>query len=237
MAGLFCRNNINSTILSIVLSTFTLTYAIPVQAVPQFDIGLNEVAFLYRIEKLVEKIWKLEKSENKDKMYDAIIDLKGEIETSCGVKVDLEKHMNNVEKELKNRGHKVPKKQFDSIRKTIKKKEKKHDKHGRYLASVMYLDGYETNQADEELMFPQHVAKHGHDKDDKEEDKEEVYIPAQLVFGVTLTLCGLFLMVIPIPACKPWGEKMIASGFVICGNAISGKMDNDHKDGKDKDKK
>lgn len=62
-------------------------------------------------------------------------------------------------------------------------------------------------------------------------------MPALLVFGVTLTLCGLFLMAIPFPACKPWGEKMIASEFVICGNAISGKVDSDNKKDKGKDKK
>ena len=117
----------------------------------------------------MEKIWKLEKSDNKDKIYDAIIDLKSEIEGSCDIEVDLDKHMDAVEKELKKRGYKVSKK--------------------------------------------------------------------QLVFGVTLTLCGLFLMLVPFPACKPWGERMIASGFVICGNCISGKMDNDHKNDKDKGKK
>ena len=234
MACIFNRNNINSVILSLVLGTFTLTYAVPVHA-QNFGIGLNEAAFLYRVEKLIEKIWKLEKSNNKDKMYDAIIDLKAELEGSCGVKIDLSKHMDNVEKELKNRGFKPPKKQFDSMRKAIKNKEKKHNKHAKYLACTAHLDGYEFNVADEELMFPEYMAKSNHGKDkDQDEDKEEVYVPAQLVFGVTLTLCGLFLMVIPFPACKPWGERMIASGFVICGNAISGKVDNDHKNDKDK---
>lgn len=237
MASLFNCNALNRIILSAVLGTFTLTYAIPLQAAPQFGIGFNEVAFIYRIEKLVEKIWKLEKSDNKDKMYSAIIDLKSEIESSCNIKVDLSKHMDNVEKELKNRGYKTPKKEFDAMRKAIKAKEKKHNKHGKYLAAVMHVDGYEINDFDEDLMFPEYMAaKHGKDKDDKD-DKEEVYIPAQLVFGVTLTLCGLFLMVIPFPVCKPWGEKMVMSGFVICGNAISGKVDTDHKNDKDKDKK
>jgi hypothetical protein len=76
------------------------------------------------------------------------------------------------------------------MRKAIKKKEKKHDKHHKYLAHVMHLDGYEINALDEELMFGEPLmAKSSHGKkDDKDDDKEEVYIPAQLVFGVTLTL-------------------------------------------------
>ena len=235
MVTLFSRHNINRIVLSTVLSTFTLTYSLPLHAAPQFNIGFNEIAFLYRIEKLVEKIWKLEKSNNKDKMYSAIIDLKSEIESSCSIKVDLNKYMDNVEKELKNRGFKKTKKEFDAMRKAIEYKEKKHNKHAKYLATVMHIEGYEINTMDEELMFPDYMAKHSHRENDKDDDKEEVYVPAQLVFGVTLTLCGLFLIVLPFPACKPWGEKMIASGFVICGNCISGKKDNDHK--KDKDKK
>lgn len=149
--------------------------------------------------------------------------------------------MDSVESELRHKGHKPSKKEFDSIRRAIKKNEKKHNKHSKYLASVIHLEGYEINALDEELMFPTPLtSKHGHDKDknkDNDNDKEEVYVPAQLVFGVTLTLCGLFLMVVPFPACKPWGERMIASGFVICGNAISGKADNENKEEKDKNKK
>lgn len=232
MAYFFNRNNINSTILSILLGSFVLTYAIPVHA-QNYGIGLNEAAFIYRVEKLREKIWKLEKTDNKDKMYDTIIDLKTELESSCNIKIDLNKHMDNVEKELKNKGFKASKSQFDSIRKAIKKKEKKHSKHAQYLSCTAHIDGYEFNAVDEELMFPELKSNHGKEKDkNKGDDKEEVFVPAQLVFGVTLTLCGLFLMVIPFPACKPWGERMIASGFVICGNCLSGKVDADSKNNK-----
>lgn len=73
MARFFNRHNFNSSILSFVLGTFTLTYAVPIQAQ---NFNIDEAAFLYRVEKLVEKIWKLEKSNNKDKMFATIIDLK-----------------------------------------------------------------------------------------------------------------------------------------------------------------
>jgi|GEM_PF-4328824 len=81
MAYIFNRNTINSTILSIVLSSFILTYAVPIHA-QNYGIGLNEAAFIYRVEKLRERIWKLKKTDNKDKMYDTIIDLKTELEGS-----------------------------------------------------------------------------------------------------------------------------------------------------------
>lgn len=166
MAHIFSRYNINHFVLSTVLGTFTLTYGLPLHALPQSSVGINEVAFIYRVERLIEKLWKLEKSDNKDKMYSTIVELKSEIEASCGIKVDLSKHMDKVEKELKNRGYNAPKREFDAIRKAIKHKEKKHSKHAHYLASVMHLDGYEINAADEDLLFPEYTAKHGNEKED-----------------------------------------------------------------------
>ncbi|CAF24334.1 unnamed protein product [Candidatus Protochlamydia amoebophila UWE25] len=45
--------------------------------------------YVVRMEKLVEKLWKLEKSQDKDKIYSPIVDIKSEIESSCGVNIDL----------------------------------------------------------------------------------------------------------------------------------------------------
>lgn len=238
MAHIFRRHNINRPILSLILSVFTLTYALPIHAMSQFDIGFNEVAFLYRVKKLVEKIWKLEKSNDKDKMYEAIIDLKAEIEGSCGIQLNISEHMDSLERQLKSIGFKAPKKEFEAIRKAIKKKERKRNKNARYLGYVMHLENYDIDAFDEGLIFQEYNLKGGHGKKDgKEDDEDELYVPAQLVFGVTLALCGFFLMFVPFPACKPWGERMIASGVVICGNCISSKIDNDHKNEKDKEKK
>jgi hypothetical protein len=96
----------------------------------------------------------------------------------------------------------------------------------------MYLEGYQMNEFDENLYV---MAKHGHDKDKDKEDKEEVVIPALLVYGVTCSLCGLFLMVLPIPACKDWGARMVVAGVTACANSLCSKVDENNK--KDKDKK
>ena len=103
MVSFFNRHNISSLVIFTVLSSFILTHSTPLYAVSQFGMGINQVAFIYRLEKLVEKIWKLEKSENKDKMYEVIIDLKSEIEASCGVKIDLHKHMDTISRGLHGR--------------------------------------------------------------------------------------------------------------------------------------
>jgi hypothetical protein len=135
--------------------------------------------------------------------------------------------MAQVEKELNAIGFQAPKKEFEAIKKLVKKKEKKAKNHVKYIADTMYLEGYEMNAFDEENMF---LAKHGRDKD-KEDDKddEEVVLPAVLVYGVTMTLCGLFLMVLPIPVCKEWGSKMMFAGVTTCAGCICSHIDEDKK--------
>jgi hypothetical protein len=219
--------------MSFILNSYCMTNAIPGQA-NQFQVGINEVAFMYRLEKLVEKLIKLDKSSNKEKMYDLIIDIKSEIETSCGLSFNLSKCIDEIERLIKNSGVKPPKELFVSIRKSLKNKEKKSNHHAHYLAATMHMQNYQFDEHDEQMLY---TAKHGHEKDDDEEKKQEVDVPAQLVFGVTLALCGLFLMVIPIPACKPWGERLVQSGVLICGNCICGKSEDDKKKDKDKNKK
>lgn len=231
MGNIFARHYINRALLSTVLSTFTLTYAVPVQAAPlQFQVGLNEIAFMVRLEKLVEK---LVKSENKgiDKMVECLIDIKSEIETSYNTKINIDYYVDQVGKEINKTGHKTPKKELDALKKKLKSKDKKHKSHALYLADTMYLEGYQFNAFDEEMMV---MAKHGKDKDKDKDDKEEVVIPALLVYGVTCSLCGLFLMILPIPVCKDWGARMVVAGVTACANSLCAKADEDKKNNKDK---
>lgn len=225
MVHLINGYNLKRIIISSVLGAFILTQLSPIQA-QAINLNVKDASFIYRIEKLVQKIWKLEKSKDKSKIYEATIELKQEIETACDIKLDISKCMANVEKELKKQGHQLPKKQFDAIKKALKEKDKKHGHHIKYLAATAYFESYEFNYADECAMFSEILAKH---KKESKDDEEQASIPVQLVFGITMTLCGVFLMAVPFPACKPWGERMIASGIVICGNCISGKVDDDRK--------
>ena len=42
-------------------------------------------------------------------------------------------------------------------------------------------------------------------------------------------------MVLPIPACKDWGARMVVAGVTACANSLCSKTDENNK--KDKDKK
>lgn len=241
MLHVFSRSHLNRALLPVVLASFTLTYAVPLPAqqfpLPkaQFGIGFNEIAFMVRLEKAVEKLVK-SKDKSIDKMVEYIVDIKNEIETSCNLKINVDHFMDNVSSELKKSGHKAPKKEFDLIKKKIKSKDKKHKGHALYLANVMHLEGYEMNELDEVMMIGDYMAKSAkHDKDKDKDDKEEIVLPSLLVYGVTISLCGLFLMCIPIPACKEWGGKMIVAGVTACANSLC--SENDKKNNNDKDKK
>ncbi len=98
----------------------------------------------------------------------------------------------------------------------------------------MYVEGYEMNPYDEMLYCS--AKKHkDKDKDKDKKEEEEIVIPALLVYGVTCSLCGLFLMVLPIPACKDWGARLVVAGVTACANSICATTDEKNK--KDKDKK
>lgn len=223
MFNLFRRLNLNRVLLPIVLSTFTLTYTVPLPA-QYFDIGFNQIAFMIRLEKSVERLVKSDK-KGTDSILDAFIEVKKEIETSYNTKLDIDYYMNQVGNELKKQGQKVPKKEFESIKKMIKKKEKKAKNHARYLADTMYLEGYQMNELDEEIMMANRSSKH----DKHKEEEEEIIIPALLVYGVSTALCGMFLMIIPIPVCKDWGVRLLVAGVTACANSLCAKTDENNK--------
>jgi hypothetical protein len=230
MGNIFNRYNINRALLSVTLISFSLTYPIQIQSAPPQGVNFNDVAFFVRLEKEVER---LVKSEGKpiEKIIECLVDVKHEVETYYNTRLDIDQYMKNVEREIKKQGVKVPKKELDLIKKKIKAREKKNNKHAHYIASVIDLEGYQMNQYDEDMMFICKASKHK----DKEDDKEEVVLPALLVYGVSVTLVGLFLFIIPIPACKDWGGKLMLAGVTACANSISSKVDENNK--KDKEKK
>ena len=177
--------------MSTLLSSFTLTYSIQLPA-QQFPIRLNEVAFMVRLEKLVEKLLKSQK-KGTDYTLNTFVEIKQEIESNYNTTFNIDQYMDQVSKELNKQGVKTPKKDFDAIKKKLKAKDKKAKKHTRHIADVMYLEGYQMNALDNEMVFMTKTSKHK-DKN-KDEDKEEIVLPSLLVYGVTITLCGLFLIV------------------------------------------
>lgn len=231
MLNLFNRNCFNRLVLCSVFTSFTLSSSTPIYVAPVKLETFAEAAFMFRLEKLVNKLAE-SKGKSSDKIIGYLVDVKREIESSYGLKFDLDRCMGEVENEIKRNGQKVPKNELSIIKNKIKKQDKKNKRHTQYLALTMHLENYEFSKADEELMFSGvNEAKQGKDSDQRDEG-EEVELPSLLVYGVTVTLCGFFLMCLPIPACKDWGGKMVVAGVTACANSISTKVDEDKKNNK-----
>ena len=122
MADIFNRHNINRVFLLIVLTSFTMTYAVPLPPV-EFQVGINEIAFMVRLEKLVEKLVKSE-SKGPDRMINVLVKIKNEIETTCSVSLDVTRCLDQIGNDLNKLGHKTPKKELEVIKKKLRKEEK-----------------------------------------------------------------------------------------------------------------
>lgn len=76
-----------------------------------------------------------------------------------------------------------------------------------------------------------------HKDNDSVEEDGKLEAPVELVFGVTLALCGLFLMVLPFPFCKQWGDWAFKSGVLIAGRKLAVTADENKKNEKEKNRK
>ena len=214
MHGIFNRRSFNSTLYSILLLCFTLT-SLPVRAEPTIRNGINEILFWIRMEAVIREFVK---SENKstESIITQFVEIKREFEYAYNIKFDIENYLNQIARELSKRGIKSPCREFSYIHDLIQKREEKARKQAQHRVGE-----YKKKDKDKPK------------KDPKEED--EVIIPTLLVYGVTLALCGFFMMCLPIPVCKDWGGKMVVAGVTACANSLSTRKDENDK--KDKDKK
>ena len=200
---------LNYSLHLILLLSFTLT-SIPIQADPSIRNGVNEILFWIKMEKLIVDFVKSEKKST-ETIICQFVDIKKEIEFAYNVKFDLENYLCNIAKELIKKGIKVPHREFDHILNLIRTREE-----GLKRKNTHYVDH----------------AKKKKDKDKPSEPKkpeEEIIIPTLLVYGVTMALCGFFMMCLPVPACKDWGGKMVVAGITACANSLSTKNDENKK--------
>jgi hypothetical protein len=68
----------------------------------------------------------------------------------------------------------------------------------------------------------------------KEEKREEV--PITIMVGVTVGLCGLFLIFVPLPGCQTAGAWLLNTGIGILSSHAVEKWDAYDQDQRNKDK-
>ena len=212
MGNFWKSTKLNIIILSCTLSAFTLSTIVPVHALHHPRINLNDIGFAIRIEKLIEKVNKYSERKDSNKLMEAMLDIKSEVEGYTGKKIDIEKALDQIERDVKAKGGEVDKRVMNKLRKNFKDKERRSSHKASYMANCLELD-LPYSAEEEQIFFENEVlmAKHNEGKD---KDKDvEITVPLRVTIGVTLTLCGIFLLFVPIPICKQYAPYVIELGM------------------------
>jgi hypothetical protein len=223
MGNIFFSIKFNRILLCGTLIAFSLT-SIPFPCYSQTNVGVNELAFAFRIEQLLEKVKKAVDKKDSNKLIDLMFDVKREVEAYSGTSIDLDKQLNAVEAEIKKKGAPIPKKEFKGLRDKLKMKEKRLNHRAQYLESYL-LNGEQPYILEDEQMLFSATQERGKEKN------TGVVVPIQLTIGVTVALVGFFIMivpVIPLPI-KAWGKDMVVYGVGIAAEACYTAYDEKNK--------
>lgn len=217
MGNIISNSTINRFIICCTLGTFAFTIVSPLQAIQMekgVDINLNDINFGIRIEKLIKKAKNYFSKKNSHKLTEIMWDIKREIEGYTGQKINIDHHLDQIEKEAKSRGKPIDKSYIKEMRKRFKQQEKRLNHKAMYITTCIECD-LPYNSEEESIMFQNELAisndylmtKSSHGKHKDKDKDEEIILPLRVTIGVTMSLIGLFLYVVPFPICKaaaPW---------------------------------
>lgn len=133
--------------------------------------------------------------------------------------INIDHYLDLVEKEAKKRGRPVEKAHMQEMRKRLHKQEKRANHRASYMASCMeYQLPFNSDEEaflyeNEQFLEMESLGSRGK----KNENDKEVVLPIRVTLGVTMSLAGFFLWMVPIPVCKVAGQVVmdIGIGFLI----------------------
>ncbi len=178
----------------------------------------NDAWTLLKIKNLVEELKSNKKNPNG--MINTLVDILNEGKNSYGLRLDLDGALNQLIRQIEAQNIPVPRQHFATIRNRIQNRMKVIKYQLDYIDVIK--DIQDANLDD----YDQWDCKK--DKDDPDQIDQD-NIPAELVWGVCVTLTGIFLMALPIPVCKQWGGTLVALGAGSCANAICKEIDDNKK--------
>jgi hypothetical protein len=117
-----------------------------------------------------------------------------------------------VERDVRAKGGKVDKRVMNRIRKDFNNYGKRSDHKTTYMANCIKFD-LPYNADEESILFQNDllITKHHYGKDKSADD--EICVPIRVTIGVTVALCGVFLLFVPIPICKQYAPYVIEAGM------------------------
>jgi hypothetical protein len=213
MGNLFKFNLINNLVSYLTIITFSTATLMPynnLQAV-ETNLDFGAINFGIKIEKLVEKIKKAIDKGNTNKIINYMFDIKSEVESFTGKKINIGKQIDEVQKLANAKGQKIDNSHIKWLKKEFQNIEKKRQHRALYMIQCIEAGiPYTTYEADFNFDC---TAKRA-----KEKEEEKAQIPITVTVGVTVSLCGLFLLFVPIPICTTAGTYLLEAGVGILGS-------------------
>lgn len=230
MANFFKPLTANNLVAAFTAFTFTTAVIVPPQVhAQQFNMSLNDINFGIKIEKIYEKVKKAIDRGETNKIVGYMFDFKTEVEQYTGKKIDVNKAIDQAEKEAKAKGQKLDSKHLKAIKKEFGKQDKKQKHRAVWFAKCAELDvpytAIEADMAFEMDYMVMAKSAKGHDKEVQVED-----VPVKVMVGVTVSLCGLFLWFVPLPGCQVAGTWLLNTGIGILGSEALDRYDAYDKD-------
>jgi hypothetical protein len=211
-------------------TTIAFTTAIlsppPLMAVG-INLDLGAINFGIKIEKLCEKLKRCIGKGETNKIVDYMFDFKHEVEQYTGKKIDINKQIEQAQREARANGQKIDDRYIKQIKKDFHKEDKRYKHRAAWFVQCAEVNiPYSTVEADMHFNMNYVMAK-----STKTGDKD-IDVPIPIMVGVTVSLCGLFLVFVPIPLCQTAGFWLINTGVGILGSEALQKWDQYDRDQK-----
>lgn len=235
MANILQSRFSNIMVACLTTVTFTtVTLTPPSLMAANANLDVNTINFGIKVEKVFEKIKKCIDKGETNKIVGYMFDTKHEVEQYTGKSIDIEKQIDQVQRDAKANGQKIDDRYIKQIKKDFRREDKKHKHRSAWFAQCAELDiSYSTVEADMhfDMNYVMTKSTKGKDKDTKGKEKD-IDVPIPIMVGVTVSLCGLFLSFVPLPGCQTAGVWLINTGIGILGSEAIQKWDQYDKDQK-----
>ena len=232
MANFLKSRICNSMVAYLTIASFSTTLLVPP---PLMALDINAINFGIKMEKIVEKVKKAIDKGETNKLVGYMFDFKQEVEQYTGQKIDINKSIDQAEKEARAKGQKIDQKYIKAIKKEFNRNDKKHKHRAVWFAQCAELDiPYSTMEADAHFDMNYLMARSAKGHDKGEIQIEEV--PVTITVGVTIALCGLFLWFVPLPGCQTAGTYLLNTGIGILGSDALARYDAYDREQRKKDK-
>lgn len=219
------RNTMVACLTTIAFTAVTLTPPPLMAANVNFD--LATINFGINIEKLYEKIKKSISRGETNKIVGYMFDFKHEVEQYTGNKINIDTYIDQAQKEARAKGQKIDDKHIKQIKKDFRKEDKKHRHRAAWFTQCAELNiPYTRIEAD--MHFEMNYITAKSDKD----GNNDIDVPIPIMVGVTISLCGLFLVFVPLPGYQTAGAWLINTGVGILGSEAIQKWDEYDRDKK-----